>query len=140
MQRLQGKVAIVTGGGSGIGQGIAERLGCEGAKVIIDTIGSEAGADETRRAIEACGSQGVVVQADVTKMDDDRRLVDAAWEKFGGADILVNNAGMEERSDFWDTTEDGVRQGDGGEPAGPFFSDAGFCTASAGCKKAGPHY
>ncbi len=93
--RLQGKVAIVTGGGSGIGQGIAKRLGCEGARVIIDYVGSEAGADETRRAIEACGSQGEVVQADVTKMDDVRKLVDTAWTRFGSADILVNNAGME---------------------------------------------
>ena len=69
--------------GSGIGQGIAKRLGCEGAKVIIDYVGSEAGADETRRAIEASGGEGVVVRADVTKMDDVRKLVDTAWETFG---------------------------------------------------------
>jgi NAD(P)-dependent dehydrogenase (short-subunit alcohol dehydrogenase family) len=106
MHRLQGKVAIVTGGGSGIGQAIAKRLGCEGAKVIIDYVGSEAGADDTRRAIDECGSQGEVTQADVTKMDDVRHLVDAAWDRFGSADILVNNAGMEKRSDFWDTPED----------------------------------
>ena len=106
MQRLQGKVAIVTGSGSGIGQGIAKRLGCEGARVVIDYVGSEAGADDTRRAIEDCGSHGEVVQADVTKMEDIRKLVDTAWTKFGSADILVNNAGMEKKSDFWDTPED----------------------------------
>ena len=126
MQRLHGKVAIVTGGGSGIGQAIAERLGCEGAKVIIDYIGSEAGADETRRAIEACGSTGEVVQADVTKMDDDRRLVDAAWEKFGAADILVNNAGMEIRSDFWNTTEEEYDKVMAVNLRGPFFLTQNF--------------
>ena len=123
--RLQGKVAIVTGGGSGIGQGIAKRLGCEGAKVIINYRGSEAGADETRRTIEACGGQGVVVRADVTKMDDLRKLVDTAWEKFGSADILVNNAGMEKRSDFWDTPEEEYDQSDGGEPEGTVFPGPG---------------
>ncbi len=137
MQRLQGKVAIVTGGGSGIGQAIAERLGCEGAKVIIDTIGSEAGADETRRAIEACGSTGEVVQADVTKMDDDRKLVDAAWEKFGGADILVNNAGMEKRSDFGETTEDEYDEVMAVNLRGPFFLTQAFVRRLLDAKKPG---
>lgn len=126
MQRLQGKVAIVTGGGSGIGQGIAKRLGCDGARVIIDYIGSEAGADDTRQAIEACGSQGVVVQGDVTKMDDVRHLVDAAWERFGGADILVNNAGMEKRSDFWDTPEAEFDKVMAVNLRGPFFLTQAF--------------
>lgn len=137
MQRLQGKVAIVTGGGSGIGQAIAERLGCEGAKVIIDTIGSEAGANETRRVIEASGSMGEVVQADVTKTDDDRRLVDAAWEKFGGADILVNNAGMEERSDFWDTTEAEYDKVMAVNLRGPFFLTQAFVRRLRDAKKPG---
>lgn len=137
MQRLQGKVAIVTGGGSGIGQAIAERLGCEGAKVIIDTVGSEAGANETRRAIEASGSMGEVVQADVTKTDDDRRLVNAAWEKFGGADILVNNAGMEERSDFWETSEDEYDKVMAVNLRGPFFLTQAFVRRLRDAKKPG---
>lgn len=137
MQRLQGKVAIVTGGGSGIGQGIAKRLGCDGAKVIIDYIGSEAGADETRSAIEACGSQGVVVEADVTKMDDVRHLVDAAWERFGGADILVNNAGMEKRSDFWDTPEEDFDKVMAVNLRGPFFLTQAFVRRLRDAKKPG---
>ena len=126
MQRLQGKVAIVTGGGSGIGQGIAKRLGCEGARVIIDYVGSEAGADDTRQAIEACGGQGEVVQADVTKIDDVRNLVETAWSRFGSADILVNNAGMEKKSAFWDTPEDEYDKVMAVNLRGPFFLTQAF--------------
>ncbi|MFZ0630319.1 MAG: glucose 1-dehydrogenase [Acidobacteriaceae bacterium] len=137
MQSLQGKVAIVTGGGSGIGQGIAKRLGCEGARVIIDYIGSEAGADDTRKAIEACGSQGEVVEADVTKMDDVRHLVDAAWQRFGAADVLVNNAGMEKRSDFWDTPEEDFDKVMAVNLRGPFFLTQAFVRRLRDAKKPG---
>ena len=61
MHRLAGKVAIVTGAGSGIGQGIAKRLGCEGAKVIVDYIGDPAGAKDTQSAIEQAGGEGEIV-------------------------------------------------------------------------------
>ncbi|MGB7267851.1 MAG: SDR family NAD(P)-dependent oxidoreductase [Terracidiphilus sp.] len=105
MQRLAGKVAIVTGAGAGIGQGIAKRLGCEGAKVTVDCVGDPSGADETRRAINAAGGEGEVVCADVTSSDDIRKLVNAAWGRFGSADILVNNAGMKHKADFRDTAE-----------------------------------
>ena len=135
--RLQGKVAIVTGGGSGIGQTIAKRLGCDGAKVIINYRGSEAGADETRRAIEAGGGEGVVVKGDVTKMDDLRKLVDAAWDKFGSADILVNNAGMEKRSDFWDTPEDEYDMQMAVNLKGPFFLAQAFVRRLRAAKKPG---
>jgi len=135
--RLQGKVAIVTGGGSGIGQGIAKRLGCEGASVIINFRGSEAGADETRRTIESGGGKGIVVRGDVTKMDDLRKLVDVAWEKFGSADILVNNAGMEKRSDFWDTPEEEYDQQMAVNLKGPFFLAQAFVRRLRAAKKPG---
>jgi len=135
--RLQGKVAIVTGGGSGIGQGIAKRLGCEGAKVIINFRGSEAGADETRRTIESCGGQGIVVRGDVTKTDDLRKMVDTAWDQFGGADILVNNAGMEKRSDFWDTPEEEFDSQMAVNLRGPFFLTQAFVRRLRAAKKPG---
>ncbi|HEY1499854.1 MAG TPA: glucose 1-dehydrogenase [Acidobacteriaceae bacterium] len=137
MQPLQGKVAIVTGGGSGIGQGIAKRLGCDGAKVIIDYIGSEAGADDTRQAIEACGSQGEVVRADVTQMDDVRVLVAAAWDRYGSADILVNNAGMEKKSAFWDTPEEDYDKVMAVNLRGPFFLTQAFVRRLRDAKKPG---
>jgi glucose 1-dehydrogenase len=137
MQRLQGKAAIVTGAGSGIGQGIAMRLGREGARVVIDYVGSEAGADETRKAIEAAGSQGVVVQADVTKMADVEKLVETAWTQFGSADILVNNAGMEKRSDFWDTPEADYDKVMAINLKGPFFLTRAFVRRLRAAQKPG---
>lgn len=106
MKGLAGKVAIVTGAGTGIGQGIAKRLGAEGAKVIVDYVGSPEEAQETKRAIEQAGGEAEMVRGDVTKTGEMRSLVDAAWNRFGSADILLNNAGIEHRSDFWDTTEE----------------------------------
>jgi glucose 1-dehydrogenase len=137
MQRLQGKVAIVTGASSGIGQNIAKRLGCEGAKVLIDYVGSQTGADDTRRAIEACGGEGEVVAADVTKIDDVRNLVDTAWTRFGSADILINNAGMEKRSDFWDTPEEDYDKVMAVNLRGPFFLTQAFVRRLRDSKKPG---
>jgi glucose 1-dehydrogenase len=105
MQRLAGKVAIVTGAGTGIGQGIAERLGAEGAKIIVDYVGGPAGAEQTVSAIRRAGGEGEIVASDVTKSSDVHQLLETAWQRFGSADILVNNAGVEHKADFWDTTE-----------------------------------
>jgi glucose 1-dehydrogenase len=137
MERLQGKVAIVTGAGSGIGQAIAKRLGCDGAKVIVDYIGPAEGAKQTQQQIEACGGQGEIVQADVTNMDDVRCLVDTAWERYGHADVLVNNAGMEMRSDFWDTPEEEYDKVMAVNLRGPFFLTQAFVRRLRDAKKPG---
>lgn len=137
MQRLKGRVAIVTGAGSGIGQGIAERLGCEGAKVIVDYVGDAAGAEKTRQAIEQAGGDGDIVLADVTSIGDDRRLVDTAWNRFGAADILVNNAGMEHKADFWDTAEADYDKVLAVNLRGPFFLAQAFVRRLRDAKKPG---
>jgi glucose 1-dehydrogenase len=137
MHRLTDKVAIVTGAGTGIGQGIAKRLGCEGAKVIVDYVGDPAGADETRRAIEECGSEGAIVSADVTRSQDIRTLVDTAWNKFGSADILVNNAGVEHKSDFWNTEESEYDKVMAVNLRGPFFLTQMFVQRLRQAKKPG---
>jgi 3-oxoacyl-[acyl-carrier protein] reductase len=89
--RLQDKVAIVTGGGSGFGAGIARRFAAEGAKLVVNDINAEGG---TRIAQEV---KGEFVQADVAKGADWAKLVQAATAKFGRLDIVVNNAGWTHR-------------------------------------------
>lgn len=137
MQRLAGKVAIVTGAGSGIGQGIAKRLGSEGAKVIVDYVGEPSGANDTLKAIEQAGGEGAIVRADVTSIGDDRCLVDEAWKRFGAADILVNNAGMEHKSDFWDTSEANYDKVMAVNLRGPFFLTQAFVQRLRDAKRPG---
>jgi glucose 1-dehydrogenase len=137
MRGLKGKVAIVTGASSGIGQGIAKRLGCEGAKVIVDYVGTPEGAEETERAIEQAGGEGEIVKADVTNMEDVKTLVDLAWSRFGSADILVNNAGLEKRSDFWDTPEEDYDKVMAVNLRGPFFLTQAFVRGLREAKRPG---
>ncbi len=89
---LEGRVAIVTGGASGIGRGIAERFAREGAKVVIADIAATK-TEETLRAIEAAGGKAMAVRCDVTSADQIRTMVEATVSEFGTVDILVNNAG-----------------------------------------------
>jgi glucose 1-dehydrogenase len=103
--RLEGKVAIVTGSGSGIGQSIAERLAQEGADCVVDYRDHVEEAQTTVDKITAAGGKSILVHADVTSLSDTHNLVDQAWSQLGGCDILVNNAGIEIGSDFWEVTE-----------------------------------
>ncbi|MGA7341813.1 MAG: glucose 1-dehydrogenase [Terracidiphilus sp.] len=137
MKRLAGKVAIVTGAGTGIGQEVAKRLGAEGAKVVVDYVGSPEGAQETRRAIEEAGGEAEIVLGDVTRTDDIRNIMDAAWNRFGLADILINNAGMEHRSDFWDTTEEEYDRVMAVNLRGAFFLAQAFVRRLRDLKKPG---
>jgi glucose 1-dehydrogenase len=107
MGRFDGKVAVVTGSSSGIGQAIAVRLASEGAAVVIDYRGHEDGAKQTQSQIQAANAQAksIIVQADVTKVGDTANLMEQAWSQLGGCDILVNNAGIEKGAEFWDVTE-----------------------------------
>ena len=113
MKRLEGKVSIVTGASRGIGRGIAIRLAQEGAKVVINHRGSAEGAEETARLIREAGGEALVVQADVSRMDEAQRLVQETINAFGQVDILVNNAGttrdtllMMMKEDQWDVVVD----------------------------------
>jgi NAD(P)-dependent dehydrogenase (short-subunit alcohol dehydrogenase family) len=87
---LKGKVAVVTGGSSGIGRGIVERFLAEGAKVVIADVQTELG-----EALAAdAGEDALFVHTDVGDQAQVTRLVDAAVERFGGLDVMVNNAGI----------------------------------------------
>jgi len=103
--RLKGKVAIVTGSSSGIGQSIAVRYAQEGASIVVDYRSHPEGADDTKKQVEAAGSKAITVQADVSKLADTQNLVDQAWSQLGGCDILVNNAGVEKNAPFLEVTE-----------------------------------
>jgi 3-oxoacyl-[acyl-carrier protein] reductase len=90
--RVANKSIIVTGAGSGIGEGIAKRLAAEGALVVVNDINSEGGQRVTTDIISA-GGKAVFCRADVTASDDMKRLVETATTSFGGLDAMVNNAG-----------------------------------------------
>jgi glucose 1-dehydrogenase len=103
--RLAGKVAIVTGSGSGIGQAIAERLALEGASLVVDYRDHIDQAQQTQDKVAAAGGKSILVHADVTNLADTQTLVAEAYAQLGSCDILVNNAGIEKGADFWDVIE-----------------------------------
>lgn len=101
---LNGKVAIVTGGNTGIGQGYAVGLAKAGADLVVATY--DTNWDETREIIEAEGRKVVFVQADLTKAEDRKKVVDEAIDAFGKIDILVNNAGTIRRAPLLEYKEE----------------------------------
>ena len=96
MNRLQGKVAVVTGASKGIGASIAEHLAAEGAAVVVNYAASKAGADAVVRRITDQGGKALAIQADVSRPDDIKRLFAQAKAAYGKLDVLVNNAGIYE--------------------------------------------
>jgi len=103
---LKGKVAIVTGGNSGIGLSIVLELARQGANIVIDYIAHPEATDDLVKQVVALGDQAIGFKADVSKVADLQALIGAAVEKFGRVDIMVNNAGVETRTSVLDTTED----------------------------------
>src|SRR6478609_5427813 len=103
---LQGKVAIVTGGNSGIGKAIVLALAKAGANIVIDYVVHPEATEALERSIVALGDLAIGVDADVSRVDQLQMLVDAAVKKFGRLDIMVNNAGVETRTSVLDTTEE----------------------------------
>jgi len=103
--KLEGKVALVTGSGQGIGQSIAIRLAEEGADVIVDDRVIGESAEETVAAIQKLGRKVVAVKGDLSNTEDDRKVISQGVEAMGKIDILVNNAGVEKNASFWDVTE-----------------------------------
>jgi 3-oxoacyl-[acyl-carrier protein] reductase len=94
MNRLTGKVAVVTGASKGIGAGIAKGLGAAGAAVVVNYSSSKTGADRVVAEITGKGGRAIAVQGDVSKAADARRLFEETKKAFGSLDVLVNNAGV----------------------------------------------
>jgi len=103
---LKNKVAIVTGGNSGIGQAIVLELARQGANIVIDYVAHPEATEELERKVAALGDRCTGVDADVSQIADLQKLVDTAVAKLGRLDIMVNNAGIETRTSILNTTED----------------------------------
>jgi NAD(P)-dependent dehydrogenase (short-subunit alcohol dehydrogenase family) len=110
---LNGKVAIVTGGGRGIGRGHSLELARQGAKLVVNDFGGSSrgegrgnAADDTVQLIRDAGGEAVANYADVSSLQEAGELVGQAIEAFGRLDILVNNAGIARDAAIWKMTEE----------------------------------
>jgi len=92
--RLRGKVSIVTGAGRGIGRAIASAMADEGAYVIVNYAHSKTKAEQLVSNIRSKGGEAIALRADVSRPDDVKSLVEAAFSRYGTVDVLVNNAGL----------------------------------------------
>jgi 3-oxoacyl-[acyl-carrier protein] reductase len=106
MNKLTGKVAVVTGASKGIGAAIAKALAAEGASVVVNYSSSKAGADTVVAAVTAAGGKAVAVGGDVSKAAEANGIIDAAIKNYGRLDILVNNSGVYEFTPIEAITED----------------------------------
>jgi glucose 1-dehydrogenase len=136
MPALEGQVAIVTGGSLGIGASIARTLAAAGAAVIINYHTHDDEARSIRDEIRANGGRAIALQADVSRIADIQRLVQAAIDTFGRLDILVNNAGIETPKPFTEVTEEDFDRQIGVDLKGPFF--AAQLAARAMIERGGP--
>jgi len=103
---LQGRAALVTGAGIGIGEAIGRELARQGARVALHYSASSAGAHAAMAEITASGGEAIALQGDLRFVVDCERVVAETAETFGGLDILVNNAGVTRSQSIDDTTED----------------------------------
>ena len=110
---LQGKTAVITGSGRGIGKSIAMKMASLGANIVINDIPASASADETCGEIKQLGADCIVVKGDVRNFEDVQNLIQETLDKFGTIDILVNNAGITRdglmlrmSDEDWDTVMD----------------------------------
>lgn len=105
MSNLEGRLALVTGAGMGIGRAIALELARQGADVAVHYANSATGAEETAAEIRGMGHNALAIRGDLGRVSDCRRVVDEAAAALGGLDALVNNGGVTRSLDFLETSE-----------------------------------
>lgn len=135
--RLDGKNALVTGSSRGIGKGIAIRLAQEGCNVVIDYREKRDHAEDTAKQVEAAGRRAVLLQADVSRTQDTRRLIDEATKQLGPIDFLINNAGIEKNAAFLDVSEQDMQAILEVNLTGPFFLTQFFTRKLKEARKGG---
>jgi|SRR5439155_1606654 len=106
MNKLTGKVAVVTGASKGIGAGIAKGLAAEGAAVVVNYSSSKEGADQVVAEIAGKGGKAIAVQGDVSQAADVQRIFAQTKKEFGRLDVLVNNAGVYQFAPLEEITEE----------------------------------
>ena len=102
--KLKGQIAIVTGGSSGIGAGVAQALAAEGARVVVNYSSSRDKAEQVLAEIKARGGEGMTVRADVSREEEVKTLFAETISRYGTVDILVNNSGLQSDAKFHEMT------------------------------------
>src|SRR6201998_1784788 len=135
--KLEGKTVLITGGGQGIGQGIAYRLADEGANIVIDYVGNPQSANDTVAQIQKKGRKALAVEADISSVDQIHAMMKQAVDSFGAVDILINNAGLEKHASIWEASERDCDLVLGVNLKGAFFASQAFVQHRMAVKKPG---
>jgi len=102
--KLKGQIAIVTGGSSGIGAGVAKALAAEGANVVVNYSSSQDKAEQVLKEIKTAGGEGIIVKADVSQEAEVKAMFAEVISKYGTVDILINNSGLQSDAKFHEMT------------------------------------
>jgi glucose 1-dehydrogenase len=135
--KLEGKTVLITGGGQGIGQGIAYRLAEEGANIVIDYVGNPQSANDTVAQIQKKGRKALAVEADISSVDQIHSMMKQAVDGFGAVDVLINNAGVEKHASIWEASEHDYDLVLNINLKGAFFASQAFVQHRMGLKKPG---
>lgn len=135
--KLAGKKVLVTGSSQGIGAAVALRMAEEGADLVVHYRSHPEGAAQVVEQIHRLGRRGVAVQADLSRVEEARRMIGEGIHLLGPLDVLVNNAGMEINADFWKVTESDYDRVMAVNLKGPFFAAQAFTQHLMSTKRPG---